>query len=463
MTFGPFPAVVANAIQQRFLERAFIEPLFSKLAYRQVAMKEDFPARIGQTIIKTKLGLMLPNTTPLNPSTNTNIDNGLIQQDYGTEQYTLSIAQYPQVAPDINLLDDETTIDSFLNANAFRLGAAQATCVDRLARNALFNAYMSGNTFVTTTLGAPATTITVDDTRGFQFVSINGTVTPVSPSNPLPIIINGTAYSITSFANDVVNISTAAVTGGTSGTITASANISVLNGTAGNAVIGVFAPLILRPNGRTTTPALLSTDTLTLKDIRAAIALLSNNCVPTIRGAYNLYCNSTVMNELYSDPEFQIIQRGTSVRDPAYENAWIYNTFLRCRFIETTETFVQPPQAGPVAVNQTIQRTLVCGDETLVENIFTRGMNAVANLAKQNGPGSMESFPSVMDALGNRYSKDGFYMWMRGPIDRLAEIVSMTSNYVGGFVVPTDVTTNSSIIPTASNSYYKRGVILESV
>lgn len=463
MSFGPFPASLANAIQQNFLERAFIDPLMNCLAYRKASVKEDFEARIGTTITKTKVGLMVPNITPLNPTLNTNIDNGLIPQNYGTEQYTVGVAQYPQPAPQINLMDDETTIASFMMRNTKNLGIAQGTCVDRLARNALLNAYMSGNTVVTQTLGAPNATINVDDTRGFQTVVANGNVVPVTNSNPLPVSINGTTYQIIAFNNDSTNISSAAITGGTSGTITASTTISTTNGTAGNYVIGIYAPIIIRPNARTTTAALQSSDLLRLQDIRAAVAYLENNAVPTLNGAYNCVLNSTQMNELYNDPEFQLIQRGTSVRDPAYKKAWIYNEFLNCRFVQTTETVVQAPQTtAPVPVNRTIQRAIIYGEESLVEEIFRKGLSVVANMATKNGPGEMQAYPTVTDVLGEKYSFEGFYMWLRGPIDRLGQIIDQTSNYVGGFVVPTDVTTTSAIIPTASSAYYKRAVILES-
>src|SRR5690606_27184263 len=120
--FGPFPAQLQNAIQQGFLERAFVEALKNVLAYREIADKEVFPGRIGDTITKTRVGLMIPNVTPLNPSTNTNLDNGLSPQQYSDEQYTLAVYQYPQLAPDINLVDDETTISAFAMKNSENLG-----------------------------------------------------------------------------------------------------------------------------------------------------------------------------------------------------------------------------------------------------------------------------------------------------------------------------------------------------
>lgn len=457
MTFGPFPAALQNAIQQGFLERAFQDPLLNVLAYRKVADKEVFSGRIGETITKTRMGLMVPNTTPLNPATNTGLDNGTTPQQYTDEQYTLSIAQYPQVAPPINLIDDETTIASFAMRNSFNLGVAQPTCVDRLARSSLFNSYMSGNTAITVT--ATSVTQNVDDTRGFQTVVVNGSVVAVSVTNPLPVYVNGTLRSVTGFANDLVNISTAIGTGGTSGTLTFSASFT---GTAAQAVRSYYAPLIIRPNARTTTGALISSDLLTMRAIFSAVTQLRNNAVPPIDGAYNLYLNSTSMEELYQDSEFQILNRGVSTRDPNYENAWVMDKFLQVRFVMTTETYIQDPAVdASYTVSQTVQRPILVGQGALVEGMFTKGIDALRNMLAMGGVGAEMRAPLVYNLLGEEFMQQGFFYYLRQPIDQLGQIITQASNYVGGFTVPTDVTTNRLIIPTASNAFFKRAVIIE--
>lgn len=466
LPFGPWPTSLSNAIQENYIERAFVESLRPVLVYRHIADREIFPGRIGQSITKTRMGLMVPNTTPLNPSTNTNLDNGMTPQNYSDEQYTLSIAQYPQLAPDINLPDDEVTIASFAMRNAINLAIAQASCLDFLIRNSLFNAYMGGNTVITQTLGAPATTVNVDDTRGFQTTIVNGNVVPVSVSNPLAVTINGTAYSVTGYANDVSNVSSAATTGGTSGTLTTSANVSTTNGTAGKRVLAGNAPLIVRPNNRASTDLIQASDLLNMSSILAAVAYMRNNAVPTVNGRYNLYLDATSMNQLFADPEFQILTRGVGTRDSDYQEAWVYE-FLDVRFIQTTQAFIQPPQAGaPVPVAQTIHRPILCGQGCVIESIFGKGMDAIKNTAERGTVGDVEQMIAMRNPFNiNVFQKDalmdGFYMYIRHPLDRLGQIISQTSNYIGGFVVPTDVTTNSTIIPTASSAAYKRCVIFE--
>ncbi len=58
---------------------------------------------------------------------------------------------------------------------------------------------------------------------------------------------------------------------------------------------------------------------------------------------------------------------------------------------------------------------------------------------------------------------DGIAMVTREPLDRLQQIIAQSWYWIGGFAVPTDVTTNSTIIPTATNSAYKRAVIIEHI
>lgn len=456
--FGPFPAQLQNAIQQNYLQRAFLDPLVNKLGYRSIAEKTEFPGRIGQSITMTRTGLLVPNITPLDPATNNNLDNGITPTQYATEQFTLSVAQYPQQPMLINLMSDMQTIASFAIRNSMNIGVALATANDRLARASLFGAYLSGNTFITAS--ASSVTQAVDDTRGFQTAVLNGVVTAVGSGNPLNITVNGVANTVIGFANDSVNVSTTTQTGGMSGTITLGTTAST---TAGQAVVSVYAPLIVRPNARATSYALQSTDLLTMQAIRSAIASLVNNSVPTVNGAYNLFLNQSSMNQLQQDSEFQLLNRGVDVRDPTYENAWINSNFLMCRFIQTTETYVQAPGAvdGSITVPQGIQRPIVCGKDALVEGIFTAGLDAVKGLNEQMGIGDTRNSPNMSLLTDSRYMNLGYYYHIRPPIDALGQIITQTGNYVGGFTVPTDTTTTPAIIPTASNSYFKRAVIIE--
>src|ERR1700719_1474767 len=133
------------------------------------AVREPISTNIGETITKTRPGLKAPVTTPMNPTTNTNFDNGMTSSTWTVEQYTMTLAQYGDTI-DLNTVTQKVGIvDQFLqNAKVNAIQAGQS--LDRIARNRLFAGYMGANTRVRTTLGAPAATIAVDDVPGFNNV-----------------------------------------------------------------------------------------------------------------------------------------------------------------------------------------------------------------------------------------------------------------------------------------------------
>src|SRR5487761_1561255 len=98
-----FPPALQPIIQQGFLEREFEQALRSRLGYRQAARREEFAVGIGETVTKTRAGLLASVTTPLAPNTNTNLDNGLTPQVWTVEQYSLRINHYA-ATQDLNMV-----------------------------------------------------------------------------------------------------------------------------------------------------------------------------------------------------------------------------------------------------------------------------------------------------------------------------------------------------------------------
>jgi len=434
MGIQAFPASLQAIIQQNFLEREFQEGIQSRLGFRAIADREVFPAAIGETLTKTRRGLKAPVTTPLNPSTNTNLDNGMTPSGWTVEQYTLAVNMYGDTI-DLNMVTSRVGIASQFLQNAKVNGVQSIQSLDRLARNALYGAYLGGNTRVTATLGAPATTIAVDDIRGFQYVTSNGVMVPVSVSNTMTLVVGAGTYTLTGATADGTNVSTAP--NGVSGTLTFSANVSVANGTTGNAVVASVAPYVIRPNARATTAALQSTDTLTMQDVLSAVATLRSNNVPDVNGAYNCYLDDRQLLGLFKDGDFKLLYRG-AYGSEEYKQGQVFE-LLGARFITTTEA----PQQTLSGV--AVHRAVVCGQGAIVEgNYAETGYEDVDN------PDSLK----VM--------VDDICMVTREPLDRLQQIIAQSWYWIGGYAVPTDITANTSIIPTASNAYFKRGVVIES-
>lgn len=429
-----FPTALQPIIQQGFLEREFQEGIHSRLGFRAIADRETFPNKIGETITKTRRGLKAPVTTPLNPSTNTNLDNGLTPSGWTVEQYTLGIDMYGDTI-DLNMVTQGVGIVPQFAQNAKVNGIQAAQSLDRLARNKLYSAYLGGNTRVKTTLGAAGTTVAVDDIRGYQNVFNNGVLVPVSNTYPMTVIIGGDAYTVIAATADVTNAST--TPGGISGTLTTSANVTVQDGTAGNAVVSAVGPTVLRPNARNSSAAIIGTDTLTMQIVLAAIAQMRSNNIPSIGGNYNVYLDDQQLLGLFKDPDFKLLYRGAYGSD-TYLSGQIIE-LLGARFITTTEA----PQQTIAGV--AVHRAIVCGQGALIEGDY-----ASTGYADVDNPDSLK----VM--------VDDICMVTREPLDRLQQIIAQSWYWIGGFCVPTDITANPTIIPTASNAYYKRAIVIES-
>lgn len=435
-----FPAILQPIIQQNFLEREFQDALQAKLGFRAVADRVDFPNGVGETITKTRAGLLQIPANPLTPSSNTNFDNGLTSQNWGVEQFTLSINEYAATI-DLNTVTERVGLASQFMMNASRLGEQAFRKLDTLALNALRDTYMGGNTSVRTTNASAGTAVHVDDIRGFQttFNSV-GQVVSVSGSNPVSVIIGSDTYSLISSTADGTNVSAAAAQGGISGTLTFAVNVSVSDATAGNAVVSAIAPTILRPNGRTTTGSLQTGDTLQMvATILDAASTMRDNAVPDVDGAYNCYLSNRQLQGLFADADFKVLFRG-AYQSEEYRQGSIFE-LMGVRFVPVNN--VVPPQ---LVAGNNVYRAILCGQGALIEGDFA-GQDA------EDVPGN----------LGFKNVVDGITMITRAPMDRLQEIIAQSWKWIGGFCVPSDTTANPSVIPTASNSAFKRAIVLESL
>lgn len=439
MGIANFPAALQPIIQQGFLEREFQQALRSKLGYRACADRVDVAVGIGETLTKTRAGLRPAVTIPLAAATNTNLDNGLTPGLWNVEQYTLTLNHYAATM-DLNMVTSRVGIASLFLHNAYVNGEQAARSLDDLARNALFGAYFSGNTRVRTTLVSAGPVMSVDDVRGFQTAFVNGVQMPVSAGNPLTVTIGSNTYTLVSVAADSTNVST--TPGGSSGVLTLSGNVTVVDATAGNAVQAATGSLILRPNGRNSTLQIQAGDTLSMANILDAVANLRLNAVPDVDGAYNCYLDPVSARQLFADQDFQRLFIGsTSANEIFRPGQGVVNEFLGLRFVLTTESYVQ---AHPTLAGAMIRRPIVVGQGALIEGDFA-GM-AAEDVAPR------DSIVSLVD---------GVCMVTREPIDRLQQIIAQSWYWIGGFCAPSDTTTTSLTVPTATNANFKRAVMLE--
>ena len=452
MGINNLPASLQSVIQQGWLEHRFRMPLKAKLGFRAIADREPFLAKIGETITKTRTGLLPAITTPMAPAANSDFTSGLTPQNYGVEQYILAVNQFAGNMA-LNVVTDQVAIADLFLRNAYTLGEQAARSVDTIAQQTLFSTYLGGNTRVRSTLGAAGPTIAVDDVRGFQqTLNGSGQVVPVSGAFPVNVVVGGDVYSLTGFTIDGTNVSTAP--GGTSGTLTFSTNVTVADGTAGNAVVSALAPVVIRPSTTAgnlmaaTTAAISAANDINLGKLTMEMVLfgkstMSANGVPPVdaSGLYHLYVDPFQATGLYSDPAFQQFFRG-QVTTEEYRNG-IIAELLGVRIIETNLNPVQT-----LAGVGTVRRGILCGQGALVEGNFTD--KAYAEVLGMENDGMIILEEDIAHVT-------------REPLDALKQVVTQSWSYIGGFTVPSDVLTNPNTIPTANNSAFKRAVMFESL
>jgi len=437
MPISNFPAALQPIIQLGYLEREFEQALHSRLGYRAVADRMSFGVGIGETLTKTRAGLKASVTTPLPASSNTNLDNGLTPTGFGVEQFTITLDHYAATT-DLNMVTSRVGMASQFLLNAAINGEQAARSLDELARNVLFGAYFGGNTRVRATLGSPGVNVSVDDVRGFQSVFVNGVQTPVGASATLLVSVGGNNYTLVGVTVDGTTASN--TPGGKSGVLTFSANVSVADATAANAVVAANASTIVRPGNRATSVALTSADTLTMGSLLNAVAQLRLNAVPEIDGVYNCYLDPVSARQLFGDSDFRQLFQGATGANQVYAKGLI-NEFLGLRFIPTTEAYVQ---THPTVSGAVIRRPIVCGQGALIEGSYA-------------GMGADDTAPanSIVSLV------DGVAMVTREPIDRLQQIIAQSWYWIGGYCAPSDVTTTSATVPTANAAAFKRAVMIE--
>lgn len=451
MGINNLPSSLQGVIQQGYLEREFEQALRAELGFRAIADREPFMAGIGETITKTRTGLLPAVTTPLTPPVNTDITSGLTPQNYGVEQYTLAVYQYAANQM-LNVVTARVAIDDLFLNNARTLAEQAARSVDTLAQAAIFDTYMGGNTRVLTSLTAAGPSVHVDDVRGFQY-TWNGEGQPVavSATSTLAVTVGGDVYTLSGAGADAVNVSTAP--GGVSGTLTFTGAVSLTDGTQGNPVVSAVAPVVMRPStsagamAATTSAIAAASDAnaakLTMQMILNAKATMKANGVPPVAatGNYIFYADPLQMTGLYSDPAFQFFFRGRP--DSTEYKRGLVAEMLG---VDIVETNINPVQV--LTGVGTVRRGILCGQGALVEGVFTREGYAATNQTDD------DALITVVDDIAHI---------TREPLDALKQVVTQTWNYIGGFAVPSDINTNPNTIPTANNSAFKRAIIVESL
>ena len=414
MALNNLPEEIQDAIQDGILERDFKDSLTAQATFRDIADREEFPANVGETITKTRAGLLPTAKTPLNNSNNADLTSGIQKKQFPIEQYSMTVDQYGD-GTDLNFVKSRVAIASVFTRNAKALGEQASRTIDELARDALVSNYLGGNTFVAETLAATGAAVKVDDANGFAAGQ--------------SVAVNDTLYTVLSVAFDAANVSVLKAFGARSGTITFTANVSVANGTAGKAVRKADAAYVIDGSAST-----LLADHL----LDAKAQLQANGVAPLESGYYRAYANPKHAKGLFADASVKNLLQGEISSEDARRGV-----IHRLHGVEIVSTNMNPQFTRGAA---TLYQMPVVGQGALIEGVFT------SNGYAENIGGQISHMVSVNDVMHVT----------RPPLDALGQVVTQSWAYIGGFTAPTDKNTTPDVLPSASNAALKRAVIIQS-
>ncbi len=412
-------------MQNGLVERAFQAALVPNFLYPQIADMQPVAGAVGDTITKTRTGLLTPITTGLGGNTDPSAAT------YSIEQFSLTLDQYAN-SMDTNLLQSEIAAQNKFLQDIATLGINAGQSLNRIARNRLYTTFGGGVTFVPTG-GSTNTVWVVDDASGFDKVLVNGVPTAVSAGNPLNITINGVANTVVG-----CNLATNTLTLGTTVAIT-----------TGWVVQSSAAPTFVRPNARTSQYTLVGTDVATFASFRTAVARLRAMAVPTYDGYYVAHIDATVEAELFGDADFKQALQGR-VDSPVYQDMSI-GRFAGIDWVRNIEGPANTKTLG--AGSLTVHRSLVLGSGGLIAGPLAD----MGNLLTGTYSGDNE-IPNPGHIAMTEAGDSGLEVALiiRPPQDRLQQVVSSTWSWIGDFTVPSDATTGDAAL-------YKRGVVVETI
>ncbi len=451
------PPSVVDLVQQGLLERAFHDGLFPALLYRGEAPFEEWPANSGTEVFMSRPGLMAPVTTPLVPGVDP------LPQDVPFEQWVARLDRYG------SSVDTHIPTSVVANSNLFlrrikQLGLNAGQSVNRIARNALFKPYLSGNTVSITAAAAVDTSIRVASLNGFADVIITGAnvrPVPVSPVSPLAVRIFGVAGT-----RNVIGVTPddpADFDG--PGTLQLSAPLGAIV-PARSPVISSAAPRIVRSGGGDSVDAIGPADTFVLQDAINSVAFLRDaNVPPHDDGYYHCHINAQANAQVFSDPAFQRLN--TSLPEYAIYRTGFIGSLAGVMFYMNSES-PRNNNSGPrVATGANAFYSKDIGAETTNDaginigriiitgkgSIYERGLDESQYVTEAGVTGRTGEFQIVNN--GVQVMVERVKLILRAPLNRTQDQVAATWTITTSFPCPSDITAPSG------PERFKRAVIIE--
>lgn len=448
------PASILNSIEDRTLERSFRDALFPEMLFRDTARPELWEGNLGENATFTRMGLLAPATTPLNPGVDPTPASA------GIEQWEVTGRKWGNTI-DTHLPTSHVSIASQFLKNNKLLALNAAQTLNRLVRNAMYRAYCAGHTVNTVAGIAGDTTVRVAALNGFRRVLVNGRLQDVSAANPLAIAPGALA------ANTVVGtVPDVAADPDGPGQLLLGAALGGAGLPLRSAVLSSTRPTIIRSGGGTSVDALTSGDVLTMQDIIDAVARLRLMNVPAFGdGTYHVHLDSVSESQIFRDAAFQRLNTslpdGIRYKDAAIKNLGGTIPFRNqeCPRLDnagaTTATPTLSRYSRDIAaetvnnVGINVHRPIVCGEGCCVEKFFDESKF----ITEAGNIGLVGGF-AVQQNNGLAIMVERIRHIIRAPVDRLFELVGSTWSFSGDFAIPSDFLSGDA-------AQYKRAVVIE--
>lgn len=452
------PPIIVEQVQSGLLERAFHDGLFPNLLYRGEAQEEEWPANTGTEIFMSRAGLLPPVVRPLPPGQDP------VPQNNAFEQWVARLARFGGTR-DIHMPTSAVANGDLFLRDIHQMGLQAGQSLDLIARNALFQSYLSGHTVLIAATAAIDTQIRVAAINGFTDVIIPGTnVRPagVSVSRPLAITIFNGATPI--LRNVIAAVPDDPDDPNGPGTLTLSVAVGAIVAVR-SSVLSSARPDIIRSGGGTSIDAIGAGDVFSLQDgINAVSRLRAMNVMPHEDGFYHGHISNAGNSQVFTDPAWQRLN--TALPDHVYYQqafigqiagiAFMLNNQtpddLNSGALTNTGTFARYSRdIGAETVNDAgvrIGRVIITGRGGLYE----RWLNEDQYVSEAGVTGKIGQF-QVVNA-GMQVSTDRIRLIMQSPTNRFQDIVPVTWSSTTSFPVPSDVTSGGP-------QRYKRALVIE--
>lgn len=454
---------VRAIVQDNLLERAFHDALFPRLLFRGDAEPVEWPANVGDTMVFSGVGLIPPKMQPLQPGQDP------VPSNYQVEQWVAQLQQYADTI-DTPMPTSIVAIANLFLRNAQQLGVSAGQSLNRLVRDKMYDAALSGNT-VADGAQSGVTTLRVARLNGFTTArnpNLAGASTVrfdgVSTANPLAVNINGTggvvARNVTGFVADTPGDTIGP------GVLTIDSSVTVADRAY---VISVDSSYIVNAGGAATIDGIGPSNQFRLSLIRQAIARFRQQNVPDHPdGMFHMHLDPTSESELYNDPELQRLM--TALPDYFVYRQFAIGQMLGTAFFRNTEcplpetvvggnaSYISPAlsfsQQDPfpgelVNANGTvIHRPLLSGQGGIKE--YYQDLNQL--LTEAGITGRVGEFQ--ISNNGIEVSVERIQLILRSPLNRLQDMVAASWKFIGDWPLRTDAS-------TGDKARYKRFVSVQ--